>query len=298
MNLIINARDAMPAGGVLTITTRRVQCSTRRVAAAGCSGAAPGEYAAITVADTGVGMPPETVGRIFDPFFTTKGDGGTGLGLATVYGIVEQAHGRHRGALDRRRRARRSPCTCRSPPRPSRRGDPALAAGRPAARLERGDRILVVEDEPRVRELVTTILDGAGHAVHVAATAEQALDQLDGGLAIDVLLTDVGLPSQSGIELAAQVTRRLPDVAVVYMSGYADKPIPRDAKLDREAVCRNRSARDDRHRRSRHAPRGRRRRSRPTRRNVSGTRRRLDSRHRCEREPEPAPEPVFGRLRL
>ena len=89
----------------------------------------------------------------------------------------------------------------------------------------------MVEDEPRVRELVTTILDGAGHKVHVAATAEQALDQLDGGLAIDVLLTDVGLPSQSGIELAVQVTRRLPDVAVVYMSGYADKPIPPDAKL-------------------------------------------------------------------
>jgi DNA-binding NtrC family response regulator len=82
-----------------------------------------------------------------------------------------------------------------------------------------------------VRELVTTILRSAGHSVHAASTAEEAIELLHRGLVVDVLLTDVGLPSQSGLELAVQVTRRLPGVAVVYMSGYADKPMPHDAKL-------------------------------------------------------------------
>jgi hypothetical protein len=228
MNLIINARDAMPDGGVLTISTRRIELDGD-ARSGRLLGAGSGEYAAIAVSDTGVGMPSEVVGRIFDPFYTTKGDGGTGLGLSTVYGIVQQAHGDIEvystvgggttftvylpvaGHL----------AEASGPePRPTdRERDPSEAT------------VLVVEDEPRVRELVTTILDSAGHTVHVASTAEEALDQLEGGLAIDVLLTDVGLPSQSGVELAVQVTHRLPDVAVVYMSGYADKPIPRDAKL-------------------------------------------------------------------
>ena len=229
MNLIINARDAMPAGGVLTITTRRVQIME------GASGdrlltAPPGDYAAVTVSDSGVGIPPETVGRIFDPFFTTKGDGGTGLGLATVYGIVKQAQ----GDIEVRSIVGAGTTFIVYLPVAAQAAAAIGETALPAGALQHGSseaRILVVEDEPRVRELVTTILDGAGHTVHVAATAEQALDQLDGGLAIDVLLTDVGLPSQSGIELAVQVTRRLPDVAVVYMSGYADKPIPADAKL-------------------------------------------------------------------
>ena len=138
MNLIINARDAMPAGGVLTISTRRVQLDGE-ARGGRLLGALPGEYAAVTVADTGVGMPPEIVGRIFDPFFTTKGDGGTGLGLSTVYGIVEQAHGDI------------EVCSIvgggttftvylpgRRPPR--RGGRPGSDAGRPRARSERSDR--------------------------------------------------------------------------------------------------------------------------------------------------------------
>ena len=228
MNLIINARDAMPAGGVLTISTQRIALDAD-ARGGRLLGAPSGEYAAIAVADTGVGMPAEIVGRIFDPFYTTKGDGGTGLGLSTVYGIVEQAHGDIEVCSTV---GGGTTFTVYLPVAAylAAEADPEL---RPADRERDPSEavVLVVEDEPRVRELVTTILDSAGHAVHVAATAEEALDQLDGGLAIDVLLTDVGLPSQSGVELAVQVTHRRPDVAVVYMSGYADKPIPRNAKL-------------------------------------------------------------------
>jgi two-component system cell cycle sensor histidine kinase/response regulator CckA len=228
MNLIINARDAMPTGGSLTISTRPVRLdedgrSSRLL------GARPGEYAAVTVADTGVGMLPETLERIFDPFFTTKGDGGTGLGLATVYGIVEQAH----GDLEVRSIAGVGTTFVVYLPIAT---DSAPAADVEPSPLDTRPRmseakILVVEDEPRVRELVTTILRSAGHSVHAASTAEEAIELLHRGLVVDVLLTDVGLPSQSGLELAVQVTRRLPGVAVVYMSGYADKPMPHDAKL-------------------------------------------------------------------
>jgi two-component system cell cycle sensor histidine kinase/response regulator CckA len=228
MNLIINARDAMPTGGALTISTRpvRLEDSGR---GARLLAARSGEYAAVTVTDTGVGMLPETLERIFDPFFTTKGDGGTGLGLATVYGIVEQAH----GDLEVRSIAGVGttfivylPLATDSAPAIEVVSPPADARSRTSEA-----KILVVEDEPRVRELVTTILRSAGHTVQAASTAEEALEQLNRGLIIDVLLTDVGLPSQSGLELAVQVVRQLPGVAVVYMSGYADKPMPHDAKL-------------------------------------------------------------------
>ena len=228
MNLIINARDAMPAGGVLTISTQRIELDGD-ARGGRLLGAVSGAYAAIAVADTGVGMPSEIVGRIFDPFYTTKGDGGTGLGLSTVYGIVEQAH----GDIEVCSTVGGGTTFTVYLPVAAHLAAEAEPVSRPVDRQREPSEaiVLVVEDEPRVRELVTTILDSAGHAVHVAATAEEALDQLDGGLAIDVLLTDVGLPSQSGVELAVQVTHRLPDVAVVYMSGYADKPIPRNAKL-------------------------------------------------------------------
>jgi two-component system cell cycle sensor histidine kinase/response regulator CckA len=227
MNLIINARDAMPTGGALTISTRPVRLEeTGR--SSRLLGARPGEYAAVTVADTGVGMLPETLERIFDPFFTTKGDGGTGLGLATVYGIVEQAH----GDLEVRSVAGVGTTFIVYLPIATDFAPTADVEPLPADTARTSEaKILVVEDEPRVRELVTTILRSAGHTVDAASTAEEALEQLNRGLMVDVLLTDVGLPSQSGLELAAQVTRQLPGVAIVYMSGYADKPMPHDAKL-------------------------------------------------------------------
>ena len=228
MNLIINARDAMPTGGSLSISTRSVRLdedgrSSRLL------GARPGEYAAVTVADTGVGMLPETLERIFDPFFTTKGDGGTGLGLATVYGIVEQAH----GDLEVRSIAGVGTTFIVYLPIAADSAHAVDVVPEPVDTRPRVSeaRILVVEDEPRVRELVTTILRSARHTVHAASTAEEAIELLHRGLVVDVLLTDVGLPSQSGLELADQVTGWLPGVTVVYMSGYADKPMPHDAKL-------------------------------------------------------------------
>jgi two-component system cell cycle sensor histidine kinase/response regulator CckA len=226
MNLIINARDAMPAGGVLTITTGAVRLDDWTPGSR-LLGAAPGDYAAVTVADNGVGMLPETIERIFDPFFTTKGEAGTGLGLATVYGIVQQAH----GDLAVRSVAGVGSTFTIYLPLAARAAPEGETGPKPAELSPSSDvaRILLVEDEPSVRELVTTILSGAGHSVVSAANADQAIEHLDADPVIDVLLTDVGLPFRSGLDLAVQVTHRLPDVAVVYMSGYADTPMPRDA---------------------------------------------------------------------
>ena len=228
MNLIINARDAMPAGGVLTITTRPARLD-EHLPGSRLLRAAPGAYAAVTVTDTGVGMAPETIERVFDPFFTTKGEAGTGLGLATAYGIVEQA----KGDLEVRSSVGAGTTFTVYLPLATRPAADPHPLAAPLHILSKGDaaRILLVEDEPSVRELVTKILNGAGHSVVTAATADQAIEQLVAEPGIDVLLTDVGLPSRSGVDLAVQVTRRLPDIAVVYMSGYADTPMPRDAKL-------------------------------------------------------------------
>jgi CheY-like chemotaxis protein len=221
MNLAVNARDAMPSGGVLAIG-----CVNRTVSAddaVGLWGPEPvpaGDYVVVTVSDTGGGMSPETLSRAFEPFFTTKPLGkGTGLGLATVYGIVRQSGGylaveaepgrgtvfsiflpRHHASLD-------------AAPQPA----PAGAGG--------AETVLLAEDEDSVRQLVRRVLQAQGYHVLAAASGAEALrlaDEHDGP--IPLLLTDVMMSGMSGPELAGTITARRAELRVLFMSGLRGRP--------------------------------------------------------------------------
>jgi PAS domain S-box-containing protein len=214
VNLAVNARDAMPRGGTLTFETTDVSTAE----AAGLAGAAPGSYIALVVRDTGLGMDEATRARIFEPFFTTKGELGTGLGLATVYGIVRQSGGQ---IVVSSQPGLGSTFKIFLP-----RAEPGLATVAPSApRLESAggrETVLLVEDEPPVRAVLKRVLVGAGYDVLEAANAEDASlvhDRFGG--TIHALVTDVVMPGKTGLELARHLTSRRPALKVVYMSGYA-----------------------------------------------------------------------------
>jgi signal transduction histidine kinase len=225
LHLAVNARDAMPRGGTLTLETASVEVSPDAVDAPG--GAAPGSYVALSVRDTGRGMDEATRGRIFEPFFTTKEAGaGTGLGLATVHGIVTQSGGY---------------VTCKSAPGlgtvftillPRALDQPAWPADQPvvAMAMARGEEtILLVEEEAPVRTLARAVLEEFGYTVLAARDAEEALRlcaRHDGP--IQLLLTDVVTAGQSGREVAAAVRAIRSDLRVLYISGYTDDIILRD----------------------------------------------------------------------
>ena len=222
LNLTVNARDAMPRGGSLTITA----CDVRlEPATAGHHGLAAGPYVAIDVSDSGEGMSQETLAHAFEPFFTTKPVGsGTGLGLATVYGIVTQAGGAV--TID----SIPGGGTTASVLLPAVEAVPAPSAEPPApGRVEHGRRatVLLVEDQPQVRALVTAALEREGHRVVAAGDGLEALERLSACQAPpDLLLTDVVMPGMNGVDLAEQVTAARPDVPVIFMSGFADIPAP------------------------------------------------------------------------
>jgi two-component system, cell cycle sensor histidine kinase and response regulator CckA len=203
LNLVINARDAMPEGGLLEIVLRRGE--------PGC--------VAMLVRDTGHGMDAEVLAHIFEPFFTTKEEGrGTGLGLPMVYGIVEQAGGRievdsapGRGTEFR---VQWPVAGGRRAPRPA--AVPAAAT----AEREPPAAILVVEDEPAVRGLVREVLSGRGHVLMSAADGDEALALADRHERLDLLLTDLVLPGMNGREVAARVLERHPEARVLFMTGY------------------------------------------------------------------------------
>jgi two-component system cell cycle sensor histidine kinase/response regulator CckA len=219
MNLILNARDAMPTGGTMTIATWPVTFDDddrrRRILEI-----PPGEYVGVSISDTGQGMSPEAVEHIFEPFYTTKGENGTGLGLATVYGIVQQSG----GAVDvESRTGEGTTMTVYLPIAPAGLPDDEEDDddGAPTPRM-RGARILLVEDERAVRELAQTILVKEGHDVVAVDNPDRALELVADGLELDLLLTDIVMPARSGIELAAEVERQAPGISVVYMSGYSE----------------------------------------------------------------------------
>ena len=214
MNLVVNARDAMPRGGIL-----RIETSPLLVLEAGGPDwdLPPGSYAQLTVSDTGTGMDPETQKHVFEPFFTTKEvDKGTGLGLATVYGIIKQ----HAGGIQFESRPgegttfRLAFPVCTKAP---------AAEGRPADHPERGaESILLVEDQVEVRRLAATILKMFGYEVHEAADGLEAL-KIAGEFRFDLLLSDMVMPNISGYELAHQLVASHPDLRVLFMSGYAEQ---------------------------------------------------------------------------
>ncbi len=222
LNLVVNARDAMPDGGRITITAANAHLTAADVAG-DASGAAPGDYVVLTVADTGMGMPPDIIKRAFDPFFTTKPIGqGTGLGLSQVYGFVSQSHGLVR--IDSE--AGRGTAVRLYLPRCDGEEGPGLTAGAAASPADAtvdgtAGTVLLVEDEALVRMVAVQALEDAGLDVVEASDGTEALELLDGGLRADLVVTDVGLPGMNGRQLAEAVRERRPELGVLFMTGYA-----------------------------------------------------------------------------
>ena len=230
MNLAVNARDAMPTGGNLTIETSNVELD--EAYARSHATVKPGPHVMLAVGDTGVGMTPETKARIFEPFFTTKEKGkGTGLGLATVYGIVKQSGGSiwvyselGQGTVFKVY----LPMVSESP------------AAAEQAKAETGshagtETILVVEDEEGVRSLIRLALASGGYKVLESRDAENALAtcaKYDGP--IHLLLTDVVMPQMSGPVVASKVAALRPGIRVLYMSGYTDDAVVHHGVLSQD----------------------------------------------------------------
>ena len=255
LNLTVNACDAMPQGGRLTIETYNVDvdelASQRRLPMP------PGHYVALAVTDTGMGMDTQTKARIFEPFFTTKEMGkGTGLGLATVYGVVKQSEGFIWVESEPGKGARFEVYLARV--------DDAVESSRPEKGRpdseRRGETILIAEDEDSVRELASEFLRSAGYTVLTADNGVEALNIAKRAREISLLLTDVVMPKLRGPELAERLRRLRAEIGVIYMSGYLEydrgngeflddgfflqKPFSRDAlvkKVD-EALSRRKSA--------------------------------------------------------
>ncbi|NOT07221.1 MAG: PAS domain S-box protein [Gemmatimonadales bacterium] len=230
LNLAVNARDAMPKGGTLTIETHRAI-----VHAAGddpaTRGVPPGDFVVLQVTDTGLGMEPETQAQIFEPFFTTKPVGeGTGLGLSTVYGIVQQSNGTITvestpGAgtafrvflprMEERRKIRRESVAAVPAPPPRR----------------RKASILLVEDDDGVRQLTRRVLEQYGFGVHEARNGTEALASLDeAGRRVDAVVSDVVMPGMSGRELVGRLRLRRPELPVLFLSGYTGEEVSEEVR--------------------------------------------------------------------
>lgn len=230
INLCVNARDAMPGGGKLTIETGNAHLDDAY--ASGHAEVVPGQYVMVSVADTGTGMPPDVVERAFDPFFTTKGVGkGTGLGLSQVFGFVKQSHGhvkiysepgqgtiikiylpRHYGVEQVSDHNRAKPDSL------------------PRAQAE--EIILLVEDEERVRHMSVDSLRELGYTVVQASDGEQALEMLTIQPRIDMLLTDIVMPGITGKVLADRAQAARPGLKVLYTTGYTRNAIVHNGMLD------------------------------------------------------------------
>jgi PAS domain S-box-containing protein len=214
LNLCINSRDAMPEGGVITLSTRNATVDGQNEV----PDLHPGDYVVLGVADAGIGMPPDVMAKAFEPFFTTKEVGkGTGLGLSMVYGLARQSGGT---------------VALASTPGQGTLVEvylPRSARSLPAGPLPEGQvpacdtcRILVVDDDASVRGITTAFLNDLGHQTAEAADGAAALALLDSGEQIDLLVTDYAMPGMTGIDLATQARTRRPGLPVLLLTGYAD----------------------------------------------------------------------------
>jgi len=229
LNLGVNARDAMPNGGTLLIRTSNVRLDG--TAPAQMSNPLPsGDYVVLSVTDTGAGMDEETKSRIFEPFFTTKGPGkGTGLGLATVYGIVRQSG----GGISVESEPGRGSTFRIFLPHENAPVDYFKEQPAPIERAHESETVLVVEDEEIVRQLVCDVLEQQGYHVLCAAHGREALDlarSFDGP--IDLLITDVVMPQMNGQELAETLSFLRPEMKVLFVSGYSDNDLGDHGILD------------------------------------------------------------------
>jgi PAS domain S-box-containing protein len=223
LNLALNARDAMPRGGKITLETFPSELTTAYTGTKPGTSVKPGHYTVLAVSDTGHGMDRDTLNHIFEPFFTTKGVGqGTGLGLSTVYGIVKQSDGYiwvysepGQGTTFKIYFPVRLGALADLPPVPL------------AAKARKGASILLVEDEPSVRYIMRRTLEEAGYTVHEAGSTDEALTLLARGSPISLVLTDVIIPGGGGRELADRMAEQRPGIPVLFTSGYTDGDIER-----------------------------------------------------------------------
>jgi len=227
MNLVVNARDAMPKGGQLTIETANVEFDEAYVASH--PPAQPGRFVMLAVSDNGVGMDAETQEHIFEPFFTTKAPGeGTGLGLATVYGVVKQSGGNVWVYSEPGRGTTFKIYL----PRVDGEASAGEAAREPAASARGHETVLVVEDTADLRETIREVLEERGYRVLAAADGEKALALVAERTGpIELLLTDVVMPKLGGAELARRVAELRPEIRVLYMSGYSNGAVSRQGAL-------------------------------------------------------------------
>jgi len=217
INLCINARDAMPDGGRITIETANKWLDDRGARERELS---PGQYLSICVSDTGTGIPSEIVDRIFDPFFTTKPIGeGTGLGLSMVHGFVRQSGGQVRVYSE----AGKGTTMCLYLPRHRGGVRQEIAEATPVAESRRGETVLVIDDEPTVRMLITDVLSEAGYCVLEAQDGPSGLRILQSDRKIDLLITDVGLPKgMNGRQVADAARETRPGLKVLFVTGFAE----------------------------------------------------------------------------
>jgi PAS domain S-box-containing protein len=217
LNLAVNARDAMPHGGVVTITTTRELVATK--VRLGQEEVEPGDYIAISMKDTGVGMSPATLEKVFEPFFTTKPVGqGTGLGLSMIYGFAKQSRGHvtidsevGRGTTFRLYL-------------PAYQGDVETRAAAPVRQVApgAGEAVLVVEDDSAVRSIISDVLRELGYSCIEAADGQAAIPMLMSNTPLDLLITDVGLPGLNGRRIAETARQHRPNMKVLFVTGYAE----------------------------------------------------------------------------
>jgi PAS domain S-box-containing protein len=228
INLVVNSRDALPEGGKVSIET--ANCYLDEAYCATQGDVMPGQYVGIFVGDSGTGMPEEVIDKAFEPFFTTKDAQGTGLGLSQVYGFVRQSGGHVKiysetggGTVVRLYFPRHMSTNIQPETQPDETVSP---------RAKRGETVLIVEDDPDVRDYTVDVTKELGYRVVSAADGPTALALLDGHPELRLLFTDVGLPGMNGRQLADEVLRRRPDVKILFTTGYARDAIVHDGRLD------------------------------------------------------------------
>jgi signal transduction histidine kinase len=224
LNLALNARDAMPRGGRLTVTAR-----PEKVEARNAHNLNPGDYVCVAVADTGIGMDEATLKRAAEPFFTTKEVGkGTGLGLSMVYGLAAQSGGI---AAITSQLGVGTRVEVWLPVADGGSVLPSLPVAPAAAAAPRSYSILLVDDDPRVAESTAAMLDYLGHRVLLASSAIDALEVIGSKSEVDLVITDHAMPGMTGTELAGRIRRARPDLPVVLSTGYAELPATKDASV-------------------------------------------------------------------
>ena len=239
LNLAINARDAMPSGGSLTITTRNARFGVRDCP----EGLSAGDYVALSISDTGTGMSAEVRAMAFDPFFTTKGrNGGSGLGLSMVLGVATQSVG---GVRIDSELGRGTSIEIFLPRAGTEAASPDAEPEAPSPDAVGGEVVLVVDDDSDVREVTAAILASSGYAVVAASSGAEALAILANGERVDAMLVDLAMPGMDGIESARRAQEQRPDLPVLFATGFTHAMPRPEGEIDRNCMVSKPYRRDE-----------------------------------------------------